>query len=86
MIGTIKHLSFHLPRKSLLTIYKSFARPHPDYGDIIYDNKENETINKLEKVQYLACLAVTGTFQGRVRAFIENWGLNVYKLGGGIEK
>ena len=28
LIGTIKHLSFHLPRKSLLTIYKSFARPH----------------------------------------------------------
>ena len=23
LIGTIKHLSFHLPRKSLLTIYKS---------------------------------------------------------------
>ena len=25
LIGTIKHLSFHLPRKSLLTIYKSFV-------------------------------------------------------------
>ena len=35
LIGTIKHLSFHLPRKSLLPIYKSFIRPHLDFGDII---------------------------------------------------
>ena len=50
LIGTIKHLSFHLPRKSLLTIYKSFVRPHLDYDDIIYDNSENETlINKLQE-------------------------------------
>ena len=65
LIGTIKHLSFHLPHKSLLTIYKSIVRPHLDYGDIIYDNPENETlINKLEKVRYQACLAITGAFQG----------------------
>ena len=68
MIGTIKHLSFYLPHKSLLTIYKSFVRPHLDYRDIIYDNPENETlINKLEKVQYQACLAITGAFQGTSR-------------------
>ena len=68
LIGTIKHLSFHLPRKSLLTIYKSFVRPHLDYGDIIYDNPENETlINNLENVQYQACLAISGAFQGTSR-------------------
>ena len=55
LIGTIKHLSFHLTRKSLLTIYKSFDRLHLDYSDMIYDNPENETlINKIEKVQYQA--------------------------------
>ena len=68
LIGTIKLLSFHLPRKSLLTIYKSFVRPHLDSGDIIYDNPENGTlINKLEKVQYQSCLAITGAFQGTSR-------------------
>ena len=68
MIGTIKHLSFHLPRKSLLMIYKPFVRPHLDYGDIIYDNPENGTlINKLEEVQYQACLAITGACQGTLR-------------------
>ena len=68
LIGTIKHLSFHLPSKSLLTIYKSFVRPHLDYGDIIYDNPENEAlINNLENVQYQACLAISGAFQGTSR-------------------
>ena len=51
--------------KSLLTIYKSFVQPHFDYDDIIYDNPENEAlINKLEKVQYQACIPITGAFQG----------------------
>ena len=68
LIGRIKHVSFHLPRKSLLTIYKSCVRPQLDYGEIIYDNPENETlINKLEKVQYQACLVITGAFQGTSR-------------------
>ena len=36
-IGIIKKLQNTLPRQALLTIYKSFVRPHLDYGDIIYD-------------------------------------------------
>ena len=68
LIGTIKHLSFHFPRKSLLMIYKLFFQPHLDYGDIIYDNPENDTlINKLEKVQCQACLAITGALQSTSR-------------------
>ena len=68
LIGTIKHLPVHLPRKSLLTIYKSFIRPHLDYGDIIYSNLVNvPLINKLEKVQYQACLAIAGAIQGTSR-------------------
>ena len=69
-------------------ISKSFVQPHLDYGDIIYDNSENEIlINKLENVQYQACLAIRGAFQGlHMRVFTQNWGLNVYKLGSGIEK
>ena len=36
-IGIIKKLQNRLPRRALLTIYKSFVRPHINYGDIIYD-------------------------------------------------
>ena len=36
-IGLLRKLHNTLPRLPLLTIYKSFIRPHLDYGDIIYD-------------------------------------------------
>ena len=56
IIGLIRRLSISLPRNVLLTIYKSFVRPHLDYGDILYDKPDNENFqNKLEKVQYRAC-------------------------------
>ena len=60
-IGVIKKLGNNLPRDALLTIYKSFVRPHLDYGDIIYDQPQNESFcNKLESIQYNAALAITG--------------------------
>ena len=42
IIGLIKRLSIMLPRNALLTIYKSFVRPHLDYGNILYDKSSNE--------------------------------------------
>ena len=49
----IKRLfSVHLPRNDLLTIIKSFIRPHLDYGDILYDKPNYDFLNKMEKVQY----------------------------------
>ena len=60
-IGVIKKLSNILPRDALFTIYKSFVRPHLDYGDIIYDQPQNESFcNKLESIQYNTALAITG--------------------------
>ena len=68
LIGLIRRLPVNVPRNALLTIYKSFIRPHLDYGDILYDKPENENFqNKLEKVQYRACLAITGAIQGTSR-------------------
>ena len=43
-IGLIRKLAHILPRQSLLTIYKSFLIPHLDYGDIIYDQPNNESL------------------------------------------
>ena len=43
---------------ALLTIYKSFIRPHLDCGDVIYDQPNNESLcQTLESVQYKAALA-----------------------------
>ena len=51
-IGVIKRLSKMLPQHSLLTIYKSFVRPHLDYGDIFYDQPNKSFCQKIETVQY----------------------------------
>ena len=40
--GLLRKFQVILPRKSLIPIYKLFARPHLDYGDIIYDQTFNE--------------------------------------------
>ena len=62
MIQKLRHI---LPRHSLITICKSFVRPHLDYGDIIYDQPNNESFcNKIERVQYNAALAITGAIRG----------------------
>ena len=67
-ISVIKKLRHSLPRKSLPTIYKAFLRPLVDYGDIIYDQPQNESFcEKIESVQYRAALAVTGAIQGTSR-------------------
>ena len=68
LIGLIRRLSVSVPRKVLVTIYKSFIRPHLNYCDILYDKPENKNFqNKLEKVQYRACLAITGAIKGTSR-------------------
>ena len=64
-ISVLKKLRHTLPQKSLITIYKSFLRPLVDYGDIIYDQPNNESFcEKLESIQYKAALAITGAIQG----------------------
>ena len=60
----MKRLSLSILRNSLLTIYKTFVHPHLDYVDIRYDKPGNVNFeSKLERVQYKACLAITGAIQ-----------------------
>ena len=64
-MGLIRKFQPILPRFSLLTIYKTFVRPHLDYGDMIYDQTYNASFHrKLESIQYSACLAIIGTIRG----------------------
>ena len=68
LIGIIKKLSINFPRNALLRIYRSFIRPSFDYADIIYDKPNNVSFkNKIENVQYRACIAITGAIQGTPR-------------------
>ena len=64
-IALLRKLQNTLPRQALITIYKAFVRPHLDYGDILYDQAYNASFHqKLEKIQYNACIAITGAIRG----------------------
>ena len=45
-IGVLRKLQNTLPRQALITIYKAFARPHLDYGDILYDQAYNASFHQ----------------------------------------
>ena len=74
-IAIIKHLSNVLPLKILDQMYKALVRSHLDYYDIIYHIAPtinpppllptfNSLMEKQERVQYQAALAITGAWQG----------------------
>ena len=59
-MGLIHKLKYFLRRPSLLTLNKSFVRPHLDYGDVIFDHSFNNSLqNKIKSIQYKASLAIT---------------------------
>ena len=63
-VGLLRKFQGTLPRTSLITIYKSFARPHLDYGDIIYDQTFNESFHqRIESIQYNTAIAITGAIR-----------------------
>ena len=67
-IGLLCKLQCLIPRSALLTIYKTFFPPwswfHP-HVDIIYKKACNSfSHQKIESVQYNACLAITGAIKG----------------------
>ena len=79
IIGIIKYLSKYLPIKTLNQMYKALVRLHLDYCGIIYH--EPAVINqaplglslttlmeKVERIQHQAALAVTDTWQGSSRS------------------
>ena len=64
-IGLFRKFQNTLPRQALITIYKVFLRPHLNYGNILYDQAYNASFHpKLEKIQYNACIAITGAIGG----------------------
>ena len=81
-IGLLCKLHNILPRSALFTIYKSFIRPHLDYGDIIYAQAYNALFHqKLELLQYNVCLAITGAIRGTSREKLyEELGLESLQL------
>ena len=72
-VGKMKRLHDILPRDSLVSFYKSFIRSYLDYGDVIYDQPNNDSFtDKIEQLQYKGCLAITGAIQGTLRECLYN--------------
>ena len=69
----MKRLHDILPRDSLVSFYKPFIRSYLDYGDVIYDQPNNDSFtDKTEQLQYKGCLAITGAIQGTLRECLYN--------------
>ena len=79
-IGVMKQLHTYVPRNTLETIYKLYARPHLDYGDVIYHIPDNNSktfdseistvhplMSRIESVQYEAACVVSGAWRGTSR-------------------
>ena len=67
-VNVIRKINLLLPCSSLLTINKSFVKPHLDYCNVIYDQPNNSRLSdKIESVQYNAALAITGAIRGTSR-------------------
>ena len=84
----MKSLSHILPTKSLITIYKTFIRPHLDYCDVTYDQPNNESFcSKIERMQYNVALGITGAIRGtsQSKLYIE-LGLNLKNLEDGLDE
>ena len=60
LIGLIRRLSINVSKRALLTKYDSFFGHPLDYGDISYKLENENFQHQLEKVQYRACLLITG--------------------------
>ena len=64
-IWLLRKLLNILPRKSLIIIYKTFIRPHLDYGNIIYDRAYNSSFyQNIESIQYNSALTITDAVRG----------------------
>ena len=60
---------YFLDKLSLQSVYNSFIRPHLYYGDVIYDQPNNESLSQImESVQYRAALAITCVIKGTSQA------------------
>ena len=84
-IGLLRNLPNKPPRQALITNYKAFIRAHLDYGDAVYDKPNKETfINKIEKAQYDAVLAITGAIRATSRKKLyAELGIELPNLGNG---
>ena len=80
-MGLLRKFQQIFPRSSLFTIYKTFIRSQVDYVDIIYDQGYNSAFHdKLESIQYNACLTIAGAIRATsTEKIYQELGLECFK-------
>ena len=53
-VGLLRKPQYILPREPLSRIYKSFVRPHLDYGNVIYNQHNNNSFQ--QKLEFIILL------------------------------
>ena len=81
-LGLLRKLQNLLPSSALITISESFVNPHLDYGGTLYDQAYMSFHQKLESIQYNACLAITGAIWSTPKGKLyQELGLEPFQLG-----
>ena len=64
-VGLRRKFQGILPKTSFITIYKLFARPHLDHGNLVYEQTFNESFHqRIKSIQYNAAIAITVAIRG----------------------
>ena len=72
-IALLRKLRHSIPRKALLSIYKTFLRPHLDYCHVINDKPYSKKFtDTLESIQDNTALAMTGAIKGTSKEKLYN--------------
>ena len=58
-VGLLRKLQSTLSRISLLTICKSFIRPHLDCGDEVYDQRSNDALFDQVQVRFIMSIMLS---------------------------
>jgi hypothetical protein len=61
--SSLKRISYMVPRKTLIHLYKSIIRPVLEYGCVVFDNIDQRKVNTLESVQRNAGLICTNGYK-----------------------
>ena len=70
-MNILKSIQYKVDRSTLISLYKSIARPIVEYANVIWDDCTiNESDQLLENVQYEAARVVSGAMRGTGRARI----------------
>ena len=71
-LNMIKQLQFNLDRQTLQTLYFTYVRPLMEYGDIVWNNINENQTEFLETIQRTPARLVTGAVRRTKHAAIQN--------------